>query len=136
MTKYESSIKYVPFAQQRVYDKLSDLNSLESLKENIPPDKIGNITYDADHVGFEIPSVGKVDLQVVERVPFKCVKFSSVESPLPFSLWIQIVSTDVEECKIRITAGLEVNMFMKGMIAKPVKEGLEKIVEVLSVIQY
>ena len=33
MTTFESSIRQIPFPQQNVYDKLSDLNNLQKLKE-------------------------------------------------------------------------------------------------------
>lgn len=136
MTQYESPIKHIPYAQQRVYNKLSDLNNLESLKGRVPEDKVDNLSYDADHVSFNVTGIGNIRLKVLERAPFKCIKFESVESPIPFNAWIQLIEVAEEECKIRITLGLEVNMFMKSIVSKPVKEGLEKIVEILSMIQY
>ena len=33
MAQFESSVKYVPYSQERVYNKLEDLNNLASLKE-------------------------------------------------------------------------------------------------------
>ena len=33
MTTFESSIRQIPFPQQNVYEKLSDLNNLQKLKE-------------------------------------------------------------------------------------------------------
>lgn len=136
MTKYESPIKNIPFSQQRVYDKLSDLNNLSALEDKFPKDKIDNLSFDSDHVNFTVSGLGNVELEVVERTPFKCIKFGSVQSPIPFNIWVQIVFISDEECKIRITVGVEVNIFMKGIITKPIKEGLEKVVEVLSMIRY
>lgn len=136
MTQYESPVKHIPYAQQRVYNKLSDLNNLESLKGRVPEDKVDNLSYDADHVSFNVTGIGNIRLKVLERAPFKCIKFESVESPIPFNAWIQLIEVAEEECKIRITLGLDVNMFMKSIVSKPVKEGLEKIVDILSMIQY
>jgi hypothetical protein len=136
MTQYESPVKHIPYAQQRVYNKLSDLNNLESLKGRVPENKVDNLSYDADHVSFNVTGIGNIRLKVLERAPFKCIKFESVESPIPFNAWIQLIEVSEEECKIRITLGLEVNMFMKSIVSKPVKEGLEKIVDILSMIQY
>lgn len=136
MTQYESPVKHIPYAQQRVYNKLSDLNNLESLKGRVPENKVDNLSYDADHVSFNVTGIGNIRLKVLERAPFKCIKFESVESPIPFNAWIQLIEVAEEECKIRITLGLEVNMFMKSIVSKPVKEGLEKIVDILSMIQY
>jgi hypothetical protein len=136
MTQFESPIKHIPFAQQKVYDKLSDLNNLESLKGRLPEDKISNLKYDTDVVSFDISMLGSIELKVEERTPAKCVKFVSTISPIPLTIWIQIVPVSEEECKIKITTGVDVNPFMKSVISKPINEGLEKFVEVLSLIQY
>jgi hypothetical protein len=63
MTQYESPVKHIPYAQQRVYNKLSDLNNLESLKGRVPEDKVDNLSYDADHVSFNVTGVGISDLR-------------------------------------------------------------------------
>jgi hypothetical protein len=136
MTNFESPVKHIPFSQEKVYIKLSDLNNLEAMKDKLPADKVKDFKFDADHVSFNAPGVGDIQLEVVERTPSKCIKFGSINSPIAFNLWIQIVQVADNECKIRITAGLEVNMFMKSIVSKPVKEGLEKMVDILSVIPY
>ena len=33
MTKFESPVKVIPFSQERVYGKLSDLSNLEAIKD-------------------------------------------------------------------------------------------------------
>ncbi|HJD92439.1 MAG TPA: SRPBCC family protein, partial [Bacteroides coprosuis] len=40
MSKFESSVKIIPFSQERVYDKIADLSNLESVKEKLPEDKV------------------------------------------------------------------------------------------------
>ena len=41
-----------------------------------------------------------------------------------------------EECKLKVTIGLEINPFMKAMVQKPLQDGLKKMVEMLSMINY
>ena len=136
MTKFESEVKIIPFSQERVYDKLSDLNNLESIKERIPKDKVQDITFDHDSMGFNVNPIGRIDLKIIEREPHKCVKLETTTSPLPFTVWIQLVAVSERECKIKVTIGMNLNPFMKTMVQKPLKEGLEKMVEMLAVIQY
>lgn len=136
MTKFESSVKVIPYAQERVYDKLADLSNLESLKDRLPEDKVKGMSFDTDTLSFNVDSVGQLTLQIVEREPHKCIKFETTTSPLPFNMWIQIVATADEECKIKVTIGLEINPFMKAMVQKPLQEGLEKMVDMLAMIQY
>ena len=35
-SKFESSVKQVPYPQQAVYDNISDLNNLEKVRDRVP----------------------------------------------------------------------------------------------------
>lgn len=136
MTKFESTVKVIPYSQERVYEKLSDLSNLEALKDRLPEDKVKDISFDSDTLSFSVAPVGQLTLKIVEREPSKCIKFEATNSPLPFNLWIQLVATTDEECKLKATIGMELNPFMKAMVQKPLQEGLEKMVDMLAMIQY
>jgi len=136
MNQFESSIKIIPYSQVRVFTKISDLNNLEGVKDKLPADKIQNLSFDADTISFNISPVGTVVLKIVEREPHKSIKFETVSSPLPFNLWIQIVPITEEECKLKLTIKAEINPFIKGMIQKPLQEGIEKMAEMLANIPY
>lgn len=136
MTKFESSVKTIPYAQERVYEKLSDLSHLEALKDRLPQDKVRDMSFDTDTLSLSVDPVGQLTLKIIEREPYKCIKFETTNSPLPFNMWIQLVPVTETECKIKVTIGLEINPFMKAMVQKPLQEGLEKMVEMLSSIEY
>jgi hypothetical protein len=38
--------------------------------------------------------------------------------------------------KVKVTIGMDLNPFMKAMVQKPLQEGLEKMVDMLAVIEY
>lgn len=135
-SKFESSVKVIPYSQEKVYNKLSDLNNLEAIKDRIPQDKVKDVTFDADTLTFSAPPAGNITLKVVDREPHKCIKFETTTSPVPFNLWIQIVPTGEEECKMKITIDVDINPFMKTMIQKPLEDGLEKMAEMIAAIQY
>lgn len=136
MTKFESSTKYIQASQEAVYGKLSDLNNLEQVKERLPEDKVKNLSFDADSLTVEVSPVGKITLQIVEKEPCKCIKFGTVTSPLPFNLWIQLLPVADNECKMKLTIGMELNPFMKAMVQKPLQEGVEKMADALALIPY
>lgn len=136
MIKFESSVKMVPASQEAVYEKLSDLNNLEKVKDRLPQDKVKNLSFDAESLSMEVDPVGKVTLQIVEKEPCKCIKFGTTTSPLPFNLWIQILPVTDTECKMKLTIGLELNPFMKAMVQKPLQEGIEKMADMLAMIPY
>lgn len=136
MTTFESDVKVIPYSQERVYTKLSDLNNLEAIKERLPQDKVSDVSFDTDTLSFSVPAIGQLTLKVVERDPSQCIKFETTNSPLPFNLWIQLVAVSEEESKLKVTIGMELNPFMKTMIQKPLTEGLAKMADMLAAIQY
>ncbi|NDV59294.1 SRPBCC family protein [Bacteroides sp. 519] len=136
MSKFESGIKEIPYSQERVYNKLSNLSHLEGIKDKIPQDKIQDLEFDTDTISFSMSPVGKVTLNIVERDPVKCIKFGTTTSPLPFTLWIQILPVTEETSKMKITVETDLNPMMKMMVEKPLKEGLEKMASMIATIPY
>ena len=135
MTKFESGVKVVPASQEAVYESFRPEQSGEG-ERPLPEDKVKNLSFDAESMTIEVAPVGKITLQIVEKEPCKCIKFATTTSPLPFNLWIQIVPTTETECKMKLTIGMDINPFMKTMVQKPLQEGLEKMADMLAMIQY
>ncbi|MCK9160799.1 MAG: SRPBCC family protein [Bacteroidaceae bacterium] len=136
MDKFESSIKEIPYSQEGVYEKLSDMKNLEAIKDKIPQDKIKEMVFDDDSFSVNIPPAGTLTFKIVDREPYKCIKFEAIKAPLPFKLWIQLMPLSENSCKMKITASVEANPFIKKMIAKPLSEGVEKMADMLSMIHY
>lgn len=135
-SKFESSIKEIPFSQQQVYNKLSDLNNLNNVKDRIPEDKVKDLTFDHDSISISVPPVGKISMKVIEREEPKCIKFETVQSPIPFNFWIQILPLTDSSCKMKLTIKADINPFIKGMVSKPLQEGIEKVADALAMVNY
>ena len=135
MTKFESGVKVVPASQEAVYEKLSDLSNLEKVRDKLPEDKIKDLSFDRDSLSISAP-MGSVAMKIVERDEPKCIKFATTNSPIAANLWIQVVPEGDEACKMRLTIKADINPFIKGMVSKPLQEGLEKIADVLAMIPY
>lgn len=133
--KFESSIREIPYPQLAVYQMLSDLSNLEKVRDKIPEDKLKDLNFDADSVSIN-SLLGAVQLNIIERDAPKCIKFQTQQSPIPLTLWIQIVPVTAQSSKMKLTIQAEVNMFMKGMIKRPLQEGIEKVADVLQMIHY
>lgn len=136
MTKFESSIRQIAYPQSAVYAMLSDLSNVEKIQDKLPEDKVKNLRFDADSITVTAAPVGDLRLRIVEREEPKCVKFETEQSPIPFNLWIQILPVDATTCKMKLTIGAELNPFIKGMVKKPLEEGIEKIADALQMIKY
>ena len=110
MGQYESSVKCIPYSQERVYAKLEDLNNLEGLKDKLPADKVKDLTYNRDEATVNVPPVGNVTIRVVEREEPKCIKLEAVGSPIPVTLWIQIIPNAYERKKYKIEENVKINI--------------------------
>ena len=135
MSKFESSIKHIPYPQTAVYATLSDLSNIEKVRDRLPADKIKDLQFDSDSVSISAP-MGSVTLRIIEREEPKCIKFATENSPIAANLWIQILPEGDAVCKMRLTIKADLNPFIKGMVAKPLQEGIEKIADVLAIIPY
>ena len=135
-SKFESSVKFVPYSQQAVYDNISDLRNLEKVRDRVPEDKISDFSFDEDTVSLNVPPVGEIKLRVVDREESKCVKFEAVHSPVPFNVWVQVLPVDEQNAKMKVTVGAELNPFIKSMVEKPLQDGVEKIADALAQVKY
>ncbi|MBR6285915.1 MAG: SRPBCC family protein [Bacteroidaceae bacterium] len=136
MSKYESSVRQIPYKVESVYSRISDLSNLQKVADRIPQDKISDFQVTADTISFSANPVGTVKLQIVDRTPLKCVKLQTVDSPMPFTFWIQVLPTSDASSKMRLTIEAEINLFLRKMIEKPLKDGLEKIADMLAAVPY
>lgn len=136
MAKFESSIRQIPFSQEDVYRKISDLRNLESIRDRIPEDQIQNFSFDADSVSAEAPMMGRISVQIVDREEPKCVKFGSQQSPMPFNVWVQVLPVEEQTSKLKVTVDADIPFMLKGMVSGPLQQGVEKIAEVLAGLNY
>ena len=139
--QFESNVKHVPYSQERVYNKLSDLNNLEGVRERLDmvkdklDGKLEDMSFDRDSITLKVQGIS-LTLRIIEREPLKCIKFEGDKSPIPLNLWIQILPVTQEEAKMKVTIRAEVNMFMKAMVSKPLQEGGEKLADMLAMLPY
>ena len=139
--QFESNVKHVPYSQERVYNKLSDLNNLEGGRERLNEvkdkldGKLEDMSFDRDSITLKVQGIN-LTLRIIEREPLKCIKFEGDKSPIPLNLWIQILPVTEEEAKMKVTIRAEVNMFMKAMVSKPLQEGVEKLADMLAMLPY
>ena len=136
MTKFESSVKQIPYPVEDVYRNISDLSNLERVRDRVPQDKLKSFSFDQDSVSINVDPVGDLRLRIIEREENKCVKFEAEQSPLPFNLWIQVLPVSDTESKMKITVAADIPFMLKGMVSGPLQDGVEKIADALSHIPF
>lgn len=160
MSEYKSEVKTVFAPQQRVFDKLSNLNNLsvvQQLTEN--PDmrqrfeeqmegkvsvqqldtiveKIKTLQFDQDSVTTDAGMLGNITLRIVEREEPKCVKFALEGAPLQANLWVQLLPASEEQSAMRITLRADLNFFLKQMLGNKLQEGVNGLAQMLASIPY
>jgi carbon monoxide dehydrogenase subunit G len=136
MTKYESSIKQIPYPVEDVYRNISDLSNLERVRDRVPEDKVQDFTFDSESVSLSVAPVGELKLRICDREENRCVKFETVQSPLPFNVWIQVLPVDAATSKMKVTVKADIPFMLRGMVSGPLQDGVEKIADALSQIPY
>lgn len=156
MSDYVSEVKTVNAPQRAVYDKISDLSNLGALKERLADpaareqissqfgeDKaaaamqyIDKVTLSADSVEVGGTPVGALKLRIVEREEPKCVKLEGVGTPVPLTMWVQIVPRGEQESALRVTLRAELNFFMRQIVGKHLQEAADGLAAMLSKINY
>ena len=127
MTKFESSVKQIPYPVEDVYRNISDLSNLERVRDRVPQDKLQDFQFDSDSVQVSVSPVGTIKLRICEREENKCVKFETEQSPMPFNLWIQVLPVTATESKMKVTVKADIPFMLNGV---------EKIADALSQIPF
>ena len=50
MATFESKVKEIPYPQEAVFRKISDLSNLEQIRDRIPSDKIQDFSFSVQNV--------------------------------------------------------------------------------------
>lgn len=136
MTEFTSDIKTIPHNDLEIFSVLADLSKLDHLKDRIPEDKIRDLKYDSNSVSFRVDPVGEVRFNIIERETNKLIKLKSENLPFETFLWIQLVQKTENDTKMKITLRADLNPLIKGMVSKPLKEGINKIADLIAELPY
>lgn len=135
MAKFESTIREIQAPQQMVYGVLSNMRNFGKMMDRVPQDVRGKVVFTAD--GFTVESLmGKVVMKIIDLEEPKTIKMQSVESPVPFTFWIQLLPMTEQTCKMKLTMKAELN-FMMAQIAKgPLQKGIEQLADILQALPF
>lgn len=142
VSKYVSEVKVINQNNQVVYNYLSDFNklgqyfnehTLAQISEQIPNGSIENFTSDMDSCHFTISNSGEAGFRIIDREAPKMIKITG-EGKIPFELflWIQILPVDSYKCKMRLTLHANMNMMIKMVAGKKMKEGINRMADALA----
>ena len=147
--KYVSEPHEIPFSQELVFAKLSNLKNLEQfvsaekieeLKQkgvNTSGFHLEDFVASEDRCSFKVNPIGHVGIEIVEREPFKTIKFQGEKSvPFPVTFWVQLAVAEENSCKIKLTLHAELGMMIKIMVNSYLEKGIDKLADLLSTVDY
>jgi hypothetical protein len=133
MTTYESEVKTISSNEEVVFGILSDLNNLTAFKNNQAlTEKVKELHFDTDSCSFVVEGFGRIGLRIIEREPFKTIKFSSENAPVQANFWIQLKHSSQSETLMKLTLKADIPMMIKMMVDKKLQTGINEIANVLA----
>lgn len=134
-TSFQSDIKTIQASQRSVYDKLADMGNLERMVAGIPSDKLKDIKVSDGCLTFPT-MMGEISLKLSEAQPYGSIRYSTVKSPVPFTLNILLGHPAASQCTLQLVGELELNPFLLKMAQKPITDALNRIAEAMTMINY
>lgn len=153
MSKKSSDIKIINAMQSAVWGRISDLSQLQAIKDNMPAEQkamikeklreeaqgkleISDVFFTEDLAQFKVSGM-EMALHIVERQePMKCVKFEAQGSPVPVTLWIQLLPEGPYQTRCKVTLDVDVPFFLKPMVGNKLDKAADQIAEMLCRIPY
>jgi len=136
-TKYESKISSAPCSAQQIYRVLSDMRSLERVRDLIPQDKIQEMDIEPDRVRLKVDGLAqKITIAIVDRIENDTVKFGLEGIPMDGNFWIQLKEVNPTDTRIKLTVKADIPFMFKFMVEKKLQTGLDQAADMLAQFPY
>lgn len=127
MTKIESKEVVVNADAATVFNYLIDLNNFQDL---LPRDNVSDFTATKEMCSFKVQGGFKIGLELQDKFPNEKIVFkSSADSPFAFTLTVFIDEQNDGKCKGYQICDADLNMMMKMMVEKPLKNLFDYIAD-------
>lgn len=136
-SKYESKITSAPCPAAQIYRVLSDMQSLERVKDLIPKDKIQEMEIEQDRVRIKVDGLAqKFTIAIVDRIENDTVKFGMEGIPMDANLWIQMKEVSPTDTRLKLTVKADIPFMFKMMVEKKLQTGLDQAADMLAQFPY
>jgi hypothetical protein len=136
-SKYESKITSAPYSAQQIYRVLSDMRSLDRVKDLIPKDKVQEMDIEPDRVRLKVDGLAqKITIAIVDRIENDTVKFGLEGIPMDGNFWIQLKEVSPTDTRIKLTVKADIPFMFKLMVEKKMQTGLDQAADMLAQFPY
>ena len=136
-TKYESKITSAPCSAAQIYHVLSNMQSLERVKDLIPKDKVQEMEIEPDRVKLKVDGLAqKITIAIVDRIENDTVKFGAEGIPMDANFWIQMKEVSPTDTRLKLTVKADIPFMFKMMLEKKLQTGLDQAADMLAQFPY
>lgn len=141
MDIYSSEPATINTAISTVYSKLANPLAFQKLKQSVAvPDEaksqVKDLTFGQDTISFNVNPVGNVTLRVTEREEPSRIVYTAEAFPIPLQAVIKLESAGESVTVAVAELHIEVNMFVRAMVDKPLREWSARFGEILANLPY
>lgn len=136
-SKYESKISSAPCSAAQIYRVLSNMKSIERVRDLIPQDKIQEMEVTEDSVRMKVDGLAqKITIAIVDRIENDTIKFGAEGIPMQANFWIQLKELSPVDTRIKLTVKADIPVMFKFMIEKKLQTGLDQAADMLAQFPY
>jgi uncharacterized membrane protein len=136
-SKYESKITSAPCPAQQIYRVLSNMESLNKVKDLIPKDKVQEMEIEPDRVHLKVDGLAqKITIVIVDRIENDTIKFGAEGIPMDANFWIQLKEVSPTDTRIKLTVKADIPFMFKFMVEKKLQQGLDQAADMLAQFPY
>jgi len=136
-SKYESKITSSPCSAQQIYRVLSDMRSIERVREFIPQDKVQEMEVEPDRIRMKVDGLAqKISIAIVDRIENDTIKFGAEGIPMDANFWIQLKEVSPNDTRIKLTVKADIPFMFKFMVEKKLQQGLDQAADMLAQFPY
>ncbi len=136
LSKYESKITSAPCSAAQIYHVLSNMQSLERVKDLIPKDKVQEMEIEPDRVRIKVDGLAqKFTIVIVDRIENDTVKFG-MEGMMDANMWIQMKEVSPTDTRLKLTIKADIPFMFKMMVEKKLQTGLDQAADMLAQFPY
>lgn len=147
MAEFKSDMTRLRASAERVYDRLSDFDSLREMLTHIPEDKVPAdkramfeaVEITSDTLTIPLGQAGPVKELKLRKDNCKrptLVRLVGVGTPVPLALEIRISPDGPDAAEACVVIDVNIPMLLRPMVAPPLQKAVNQFAEVLGAIPF
>ena len=144
MTTVKSDRIQIAAPAERVYEKLTNLENLRPLLENVPRENIpedkrelfDNLKITSDSITIPAGPVGEITLRMADCMPYSLIQLVGESAPVPMMMTLEIDEKDAEACEVQVGISLDIPVMLKPMVSGPLRKIVDQFAKVLGAIKF